>query len=411
MKFTYKTDAEVQALTETEANEYAVAKRAFEANATKEAIATAVKEAKEALQLEVKTANDSVSELAAKVLELETKGSQVKENAMIELVKENRTKIDKSTRSKGDGQVHEFVVKADALRASVVGNASAVDLPSGGLLANRKLTVYDLFPKVPVGKDANGVIRYVDWDAATTVLAAAAVAEGGVIPESTAKWATYTLALQKVGVSIPVSEEFAYDDAQFMAEVENFLKNDVAVKIDTDLIAANGTAPNIKGLKAQATAYTAAASSITDASIYDLIVDVKRAISAPYGSKYSPDFALMNVVDINKMLLKKDVNKQYVSPPFSQNGNGVAEFSVAGIRIIECNSITANEMILGDSRFGKIYEEPGFAVATGYDGADWSSDMMTLKARKRLNLLVRTADQTGFAKVASISAALVTLAT
>jgi hypothetical protein len=49
-------------------------------------------------------------------------------------------------------------------------------------------------------------------------------------------------------------------------------------------------------------------------------------------------------------------------------------------------------------------------VGVGYDGSDWSNDMMTLKARKRLNLLVRTADQTGFKKVTSISASLVTLA-
>jgi len=217
--------------------------------------------------------------------------------------------------------------------------------------------------------------------------------------------------LQKVGVSVPVSEEFTYDDEMFVAEVANFLSNDVEVKIDTDLINANGTAPNIKGLVAQATAYTAAASGISDANIYDLIVDVKRSITATGGSKFNPDFALMNIADINKMLLHKDADKNYVTPPFSQGGNGVNEFIVAGVRIIECNAITANTMVMGCSGYGKIYEEPGFYLATGYDGSDWSNDMMTMKARKRLNLLIRTSDQVGFAKVASISAALTTLAT
>jgi len=341
----------------------------------------------------------------------ESKGTEKQSQSFIELVKENREKIDGSTKEKGTGKEHEFVVKADTLRASVVGNPYALDLGQNGLLATRKLTVYDLFPKVPVGKNLNGVIRYVDWDAATTVKAAAAIAEGGAFPESTAKWATYTLGLQKVGVSVPVSEEFTYDDAMFVAEVGNFLKNDVEVKIDTDLINANGTAPNIKGLVAQSTTYTAAASGITDANIYDLIVDIKRSITATGGSKFNPDFALMNVVDINKMLLKKDGDNNYVTPPFSQGGNGINEFIVAGVRIIECNAITANTMVVGCSGFGKIYEEPGFYVATGYDGSDWSNDMMTMKARKRLNLLIRTSDQVGFAKVASISAALTTLAT
>jgi hypothetical protein len=138
---------------------------------------------------------------------------------------------------------------------------------------------------------------------------------------------------------------------------------------------------------------------------------MKRSITATGGSKFSPDFALMNVVDINKMLLKKDVNRQYVAPPFASSSNGTSEFTVAGVRIIECNAVTANTMIVGCSAFAKIYEEPGIVVATGYDGADWSSDLMTMKARRRMNLLVRVQDRVGFARVASISAALTTLAT
>ena len=355
------------------------------------------------------TLKGKLEQLALEVTE--EKGTQKTTVSAIDVVKENREKINASTKEKGDGREHEFVIKADTLRASVVGNPNVLYLGMNTLLATRKLTVYDLFPKVPVGKDKNGVIRYVDWDAATIARAAAAIAEGGTFPEATARWATYTLGLQKVGSSVPMSEEFVYDDAMFVSEVSAFITNDVDIKVDTDLINANGTAPNIKGLVAQSTNYTATPSGITDASIYDLIVDVKRSITVAGGSKFNPDFVLMNIVDINKMLLKKDVNKNYVTPPFAQGGNGVNEFIVAGVRIIECNAVTANTMIMGCSGFGKIYEEPGVYVATGYDGSDWSSDMMTLKARRRLNLLIRTQDQVGFARVAAISAALTTLAT
>ena len=405
--FKYKTDAEVQAMTEQEANDYAVAKRNYEQDLQTKAIEKAVNP----LQDELKAVKDDNEQLALKITELETKGSESKQKSLVDQIKENREGIDASTKEKGNGREHEFVIKADTLRANVVGNPAAFDLGMNSLLATRKLTVYDLFPKIPVGKNRNGVIRYVDWDAATIARAAAAILEGGVFPESTAKWATYTLGLQKVGTSIPMSEEFVYDDEMYAAEVSNFILNDVDIKVDTDLVNANGTAPNIKGIVAQSTAYTAVASGITDASIYDLIVDVKRSITVNGGSKFMPDFALMNVSDINKMLLKKDVNKQYVAPPFAQGGNGVSEFIIAGVRIIECNAITANTMVVGCSGYGKIYEEPGVTVATGYDGSDWSSDMMTMKARRRLNLLIRTQDQVGFAKVASISAALTLLAT
>lgn len=405
--FIKKSQVDIDAMTPEDAQKYFEQKEANDLDLQTKAIEKAVNP----LIDELKKAKEDNTELALKVTELETKGVKSVEKTFVDLVKENREGIDASTKQKGKGVEFEMVVKADTLRANVAGNANALQLGMNGLLATRKLTVYDLFTKIPLGKNLNGVVRYTDWDSATIARAAAAIAEGGTYPEDTVKWVTNTLTIQKVGTSVPISEEFAYDDEMYVAEVKSFITNDVDIKVDTDLINANGTAPNIKGLVAQSTAYTAAASGITDASIYDLIVDVKRSITATGGSKFSPDFALMNVTDINKMLLKKDANKNYIAPPFSQGGNGIAEFIVAGIRVIECNAITANTMIVGCSGYGKIYEEPGVTVATGYDGSDWSSDMMTLKARRRLNLLVRAQDQVGFAKVASISAALTTLAT
>jgi len=148
-----------------------------------------------------------LDELGLQFTELETKGGKKNVKSFLEIVEENRANIDASTKEKGTGKECEIIVKADTLRANVVGNPAALDLGVNGLLATKKLTVYDLFTKIPVPKNRNGVIRYVDWDAATTVKAAAAIAEGATFPENTAKWATYTLSLQKVGVTNPISEE------------------------------------------------------------------------------------------------------------------------------------------------------------------------------------------------------------
>lgn len=304
------------------------------------------------------------------------------------------------------GRDYTFAIKADTLRASVVGNPNALDLTQIGQLAHRKLTVYDIFRKVPVPANSNGVIRYVDWDDDTKVRAAAAIAEGGAFPESTAKWTTNTLTLQKVGDIIPMSEELVYDAPLFAAELTNFLETNVAIKVDTDLVTANGTSPNINGIKNQVPNFTPVASGITDASIYDLLVKLREAISAPYGSKYSPNVALMNIADINKMKLKKDANNNYILPPFYDRNGSIVD----GISVIECNSFAANTMVIGDSRYGAIYEIPGVTVETGYATGDFESDMMSLKARKRLNLLIRNVDRTGWLEVTSISAALVTLA-
>ena len=410
--FKYKTEVELSALTATERDQYAAEKRAHESTVLNAAIKTANEAERAEIQKLITAAKPEFMVSKQQFDELMETVNQLKENngtdeKAVSLKTELEAQAEKIKTSISNKSVHEFVVKANVVSGSVTSNPNAQDLPTIGQLAHRKLTVYDMFRKIPVAKDKNGVIRYVDWDEATKVRAAAAILEAGTFPESTAKWATYTMALQKIGDSIPVSEEFMYDNAMFAAELEKFLQTNVAIKIDTDLIVANGTAPNINGLTNQVGTYTPAAAGITDASIYDLLVKVTESITTLYGSKYQPNVALMNIADINKMRLKKDANNNYVMPPFvTRDGN-----SVAGIVIFECNSVAANSMFVGDSAYGDIYEEAGFYVATGYDGSDWSSDMMTMKARKRMNLLIRTVDQTGWKKVTSISAALTTLAT
>lgn len=305
------------------------------------------------------------------------------------------------------GKDAEVVLKADTLRASIGSNTQGYELSDIGQLAHRKLSVWDLFRKIPISESNNqGVIKYWDWDADTTVRAAAAISESGTFPESTATWTQYTLALQKIGDTLPVSDEFEEDEQQFVAELEMFLETNVDIKVDTDLVNANGTPPNIKGLVASIDAYTPVASGITDANIYDLVVKVSENITSSGGSKYTPDFVLMNISDINLMKLKKDLNNNYVIPPFvSRDGQ-----QVGSIVVIESNAVTADTLVLGDSRYARIYFKPGISLSKGYSGTQFVEDMMTLKVRRRLAFLIRTADKGGFKKVTSIQTALTTLA-
>ena len=74
------------------------------------------------------------------------------------------------------------------------------------------------------------------------------------------------------------------------------------------------------------------------------------------------------------------------------------------------NAVTANTMVMGDSRYGRIYEAVGLQLSRGTVGTQFVEDEETLKVRKRLLFLIREVDKTGFAQVADIDAALVTLA-
>ena len=345
-----------------------------------------------------KSVFENLQEQVNQLKEMGTQSITVK--TLVEEIKENKDAL-KNIAKGGNAEV---VLKADTLRASIATNTHVELLDGVGQLQRKKRSLYDLFRKIPVGAgNHNGTVAYVDWDEATTVKAAASVAEGVAFAESTAKFKGYTLALQKIGDSLPVSEEFFNDEVMAAAELEMFLDANVLDKVASQIVVGDNTGTNLKGLVSSAPAYTAAASGITDANIYDLIAKVTEDITSVGGAKYQPDFVAMNIADINKLKLKKDTTYNYV---FNFN-----DPRIGALNIVEDNNVVANTLYLGDSRFARIYEMGGVVVSKGYNGTDFAEDMLTLKARKRLAFLVREADKTGFRKVASISAALTTLAT
>lgn len=380
-------------------------------------VETAIKSFKDTLDVEIKgMISKEVLEIESKMktiqdhadaldMKLQAQKSQSKEVTMTSEIKDNVENFKSFDFIQGGKEIE---VKATTIRASVVGNQQAVELSDIGQLAHRQLTAYDLFTKIPVNStNNNGVIRYYDWDSATTVRAADMVAEGAAFPESTAKWETKTIPLRKVGDTLPVSAEFYEDEAMFAAELGQFLTTNVNIKIDDQIVNGDNTGQNLNGIFNSVGTYTPAASGIDDASIYDLIPKISEDITVIGGSKYAPNFALMNKADINKYKLKKDANNNYIMPPFVSRDGSVID----GVVVVECNAVTANSMVLGDNRYARIYEKTGITLTKGTVADQFVEDMETLKVRKRLLFLIRGADIGGFRKVLDIDAALAVLAT
>lgn len=398
--FIKKTQAEIDAMTPEDAQKYFEAKEANDLAVSKKATEEAIEKALKPVQDDLKKAKEDNTELALKVTELETKGAKETVKTLATEISENKEAIKEIAK----GANAEIVLKADTLRASIATNPHNLLVDGIGQVARVKRSLYDIFRKIPVGKgNHNGTISYVDWDEATTAKAATMVAEGAVFPESTAKFKGYSLSLRKIGDTLPVSEEFFEDEVMAAAELDMFLETNVNDVIDTQIVTGDNTGENLKGLISSTPAYVPAASGITDANIHDLIIKVKESITSTGGSKYNPDFVAMNIADINKLKLKKDTTNNYV---FNFN-----DPRVDSLMIIEDNHVTANTLYVGDSRYARIYEMGGIVVSKGMVNTQYTEDMLTIKARKRMAFLIRTVDQTGFKKVTSISAALVTLAT
>lgn len=397
--FVKKTQTELKAMSETEVEAYFTAKAENDLAVQNKAIADAL----DPIKNELATAKEDLQQAGLKITELEQKGISSTAKPFSEEIKENVETL----KAIAGGSNKEVVLKAISNRASIANNQQAYDLVEVGQLATRKLSLYDIFPKVKISEsNNNGTIRYYDWDEDTIVRAAASVAEGVAFPESTAKFKKGSVTIEKIGDSLPVTEEFFEDEQMFASELELFLQTNVNLVVDTQLCNGTGASNTLVGLYQSANAYTPVASGITDPNIFDLIVKVAESITVVGGSKYNPDTVIARRSVINQMKLKKDNTNNYILPSFVSADGKIID----GLQVIESNVAPVNTLIVCDKRFAKIYEKSGVVVSKGEVNAQFIEDAMTIKARKRLAFLIRNADKGAFAKVTSISAALVTLA-
>ena len=395
-------------------------------NLTLEAVQLKIKEASDAFNANAKDAKElaqkaidaqnelkekgatkeEISEMQKHLDALESKmknfslDSAKKDISLVDEIKENKDAIVKMVKS----NVGTIELKANTVLASIATNETSFHLPDIGQLGVKATTLYDVLPKinVPAGMH-DGKVSYIDWDEATTVRAAAAVAEGAAFPESTAKFKYYTEDLKKIGDILPVSEEFGEDATTAAAELSRFLQVNVAQERSRQLVLGDGTSNTFRGLLNRAPDYVPVASSIVDANIRDLVVRMRIDIVKTRGSKYSPDIVVMNSDTKERYFGKKNADNNYL---FDQAAN-----TIAGLAIVEDNFMPDNQLVVGDRRFAAIYQMMGVILSEGYVGDQFGEDLKSIKARTRLMMLIREVDRTGFLHCTDITAALATLVT
>lgn len=297
-------------------------------------------------------------------------------------------------------------IKTDVTSASLTDSAFAYDIPGVGQLATLTTKLLNLFAQGSIADGQGGVVRYVDQ--ATVTRNAAWKSETSVKPESAITWVTKTVPLETIADTIPVTNQ-ALSNIPFLAsEIRNFLLTNLSLKIDSDLFNGTGVAPIIFGIYTKATEFVAAASGISDASVYDLIQMMKTNITK--GSNYMPNYILMNPDDATRYLtLKKDGNDNYVLPPFVQYVNG--KMFISGMEVIETSVVTADTMLIGDFTKAVVYTHGGVKIDIGLIDKQFVENMVTIRAEQELGLVVRTVHENAFNKETGIAAALVTLAT
>lgn len=294
-------------------------------------------------------------------------------------------------------QVNKTLVQ----RAAVNNSTMAMRLQDVGQIPYLGSIMSGLFRHVPMEDSSNGTVRWIDQS--LIVRGADVVGEGGTKPESQIEWTEYSASVKKIADSIPVSKE-AWKDVGFIkGELQRLLEINLSLKEDAQYYSGSGAGNNIKGIKTYATEfnYAAYAATASDANIYDLLATARVDIMNSKQSKYMPATVLMNPVKILKMKLAKAADGHYILPPFISSNGTVVD----GMLVVESSQVGVNEIIVGDFRYGTIYDAEGVTVEFGYVNDQFIKNTSTILAEKRTMLLVRNADLDAFRKISDVDAA------
>ena len=290
------------------------------------------------------------------------------------------------------------ISKADFGTASIANNTDGTRDLSISELNTQFLTLRDIYPTEFVSGSNNYV--YTDWDDSSVTRAADMIAEGGTFPESEAGFIERNISMHKVGDSIPVNAEVWEDEARFGNELTEFLRTNVAIKVNDQLLNGNNTGNNLRGLINSGTTYVPVAAGITDASTWDVAQNM-ALVMTKLGKKFRASHLVMNATEFYKMQSKKDANNNYATAPFvSADGT-----QVGSMKIIIENGIPDNQMIALDNRFGKILDKASLTVSRGLVSNQFLTDQETIKVRERLNLLIKESNRSSVQVCTSISAA------
>ena len=280
---------------------------------------------------------------------------------------------------------------------TIAGNVSGGDMPQAQRLegindiAEREAKSYALFPKL---RTAANTIEWVYESGQEGTIDG--TAEGTQKDQIDNDFVVTSVALVKRAAYFKVSTEML-DDVAFM---EGWLRNKLIVRlfldVDNQVLNGNGSAPNLKGIIAYATAFAAGtfAGTVDSANDADsLVVAANQIRLANHNGALT---IMMHPSDVAALKLVKlsASDKRYVERLMMVG----SAMSLDGIPIIENTNIAQGDFLIGDFAKGTIVEKSGIEVEIGLDGSDFTKNMRTILAEWRGQLFVQNNDTTAFVK-------------
>lgn len=268
---------------------------------------------------------------------------------------------------------------------NTVGNTFSNRRPDvvGG--AFRNLTLESLLASLPTASNAVDYVRE-----ATFTNSAAETAEGGAMGESAVTTQLVTEPVATVGHWIKISRQLAQDNAALTAYINARMVYGVNLRVENQIIAGNGTAPNMSGFiksgNFTAHGYTAASLTTRFGSGYTRIDLIRAILGDAAANEYPANAILLNPADWATIETLKDSQGRYLVG----NPNDGSAPRLWRTAVVESNAITAdNVLVLNLDQAATFYNRDGIVVEMSESDSDnFTKNLVTIRAERRCMLAV-----------------------
>jgi HK97 family phage major capsid protein len=238
------------------------------------------------------------------------------------------------------------------------------------------LTVRGVLTAIPVSTNQVNSLREATWNNS-----AAGVAQGATKPESDITFEPYNVSIETIAHWIKVSNQLLADAPAIAAYIDSRLRDGLNQEVERQLVNGSGITPNLSGFtdSGNYTAYSATSD--------DLLVDaINRAKYAQWAATgQMPDTVFVNPADWGAM---ERTREGAGSGMFLYGLPGMAGgMNPFGVQVVLTNNVTAGKFIIGAMRQAAVlYVRQGATVEMGYDGNDFTKNLVTIRAEERLGL-------------------------
>lgn len=266
-------------------------------------------------------------------------------------------------------------IGAKTLMTTAAGFApESVRMPGFVEAATRPLQLLDI---MPMGRTDQAAVKYMEET--TRNHAAAELAEGAAYAESAFAFTEKSTPVQKIGDSLPVTDEQLEDVAMIESYINGRLTFGVRQRLDSQCLVGSGAGSNLRGLKNVVGIQTQAKSA-------DPVPDAffKAMTKIRVTGRAIPTHHVMHPTDWQNVRLLRTVDGVYIWGSPSEAGPE----RLWGLPVVQQDADAAGTGYVGSFQpaWVSLFEKRGIDIQVGFVGAQFTEGKRTVRADTRMAL-------------------------